>query len=177
MKCQSTFESETVSERAEISTPVICFPPSFIFSKREAPTTVNSARSLSGPETESDKSCYFGTCFRWETIGEIVPTLPRPRCLPLKHSRRTTHLEELGAKRLLFRTETGRRRSSAARKRRDECRHVPASTSVLWKRFSVRTSTASLGEPGALVVLVIWLLCVSSVTGTGACTRTDRQAG
>lgn len=35
----------------------------------------------------------------------------------------------------------------------------------------MRTSTASWGEPGALVVLVIWFLCMSSVTGTGACMR------
>lgn len=80
---QSRRESEKASERAKISTPIICFLPSFIFSKREAPTTVNSARSHSGPEMESDKSRYFGTCFRWETIGKIVPTLPRLRCLPL----------------------------------------------------------------------------------------------
>lgn len=35
----------------------------------------------------------------------------------------------------------------------------------------MRTSMASWGEPGALVVLVIWFLCMSSVTGIGACMR------
>lgn len=86
---QSRRESETASERAKISTPIICFPPSFIFSKREAPTTVNSARSHSGPEMEFDKSRYFGTCFRWETIGKIVPPLPRLGCLPLTQTMET----------------------------------------------------------------------------------------
>lgn len=47
----------------------------------------------------------------------------------------------------------------------DILRHIPANTSVLWKRFSVWTSTGFGGEPGVLVVLV---LCVSSVSGTGA---------
>lgn len=60
-------KSETASERAKISALVICFPPFFLFSKREAPTTVNSQ----GPAEESDRSRYFGTCLRWETKGKI----------------------------------------------------------------------------------------------------------
>lgn len=48
-------------------------------------------------------------------------------------------------------------------------RYIPASTSVLWNRFSERTSMGSRGELGALVVLVIWFLPrTSSVTTAGA---------
>ena len=47
-------------------------------------------------------------------------------------------------------------------------RYIPASTSVLWKRFSERTSMGSRGELGAVVVLVIWFLPrTSSVTAAG----------
>lgn len=41
----------------------------------------------------------------------------------------------------------------------------------------MRTSMASCGEPGALVVLVIKFLCMSSVTGTGACDRGRKTGG
>lgn len=37
----------------------VCSPPSFIFSKRQAPTAVNSERSRSGPEMESGRRRYF----------------------------------------------------------------------------------------------------------------------
>lgn len=55
--------------------PSSAFPRLSYFqrSRENAHDSVNSAMSHRGTEMEPDKSHYFGTCFRWDAVGKIVP--------------------------------------------------------------------------------------------------------